>query len=499
MQSRFQILFCLPKMRLFSSSSVKMISLVPGFRRMFALPLAAILFQVPAFAALTWETFIPKALETSPDVRQTRLQFEVVDLPTRQAEFQLDWIANFEAGAERDRRVTMVNRVFDLDERFRTTGSLTKSFLTGTDLSLEVASEDLHSTSTLIVASRDGVFHSYLLTLEQNLWRNAFGQQWRSLLEAADSETRARRHQSLEETENALLRGAQLFWQAAVLERQYRESEAALKRWEALVSNVERKNRVRYAAPGELAQVQAQYHGRVRQARENRINFERAFVNLKVYLPEIEMSDLRWKEKFPKFGVRLQSSQHDITRTRAYELASLRERQLRAQAESVESRNKPQVALVGRVGATGIDTTTDASRQQWLEGDRPLWFIGVRLNHRFGSGFLDSEVKQAKAQARAQEIATVAEKERLRLLKEQIEGAIESLEQSIQAQNEELVAQRRAVQELTRAFNQGRIDISILIETINRAETAEVEQVQTRADLELAYLQWQFLFDKIDL
>lgn len=459
---------------------------------------AIVLNGSPALA-LTWENFISTALQSSPEVRQTQLRYEVTDLPLQEAQFELEWTATIETGVERDRRLTMNNRVFDLDERVRTTASVTKSFLTGTDLALDITNEDLDSTSTSVVAARDGVFNSYLLTLEQNLWRNAFGSQLRSLVNAADAETQALKNQRLEEVESSLLRGAQLFWQAAVLERQHRESEAALKRYETLVKSIERKSSVRYAAPGELAQVRAQYHGRVRQARENFINFEQALLNLKVYLPEIKITDLKWNEKFPQFGVKLQSSQHEIEKTRAYAVAELKKQQFSLEADSVESRNRAQVALVGRVGATGVDTSASESQQQLIEGRRPYWYVGVKLSHTFGSGFLTSEVRQARAQARAQEIATQSEKDRLKLIKAQLESAIESLEESIKAQNEELEAQRQAVQQLTRTYNQGRTDISILIETINRAETAEVEQVQTRADLELAYLQWQFLFDKIAL
>lgn len=449
--------------------------------------------------ALTWEGFIKTALQKSPEVEQTRLRYQVTDLPLQLAYYELDWTAALESGHERDRRLTMNNRVFDLDERFKTTASLSKSFLTGTDLYLDVVSEELKSTSTSVVAARDGVYNSYLLTLEQNLWRNAFGQQLRSQVKAAKAESQALKNERLEEIENSLLRGANLFWQAAVLERQYKESEAALKRYETLVKNIERKSQVRYAAPAELAQVRAQYHGRARQVRENLISYEQALLDLKVYLPEAVGASLLWDEKFPQFGVKLQSSQYKIQNTRAYELAELRKQKTIFEATGVASRNKAQFALVGKVGATGVDTTTADSQQQLIEGRRPSWYIGVKWSHTFGSNALESQVRQANAQARAQEIAFDSEKQRLVFLKEQLESAIESLEQSIKAQNEELQAQRQAVRELTRTYNQGRTDISILIEAINRAQSAEIEQVQTRANLEMTYLQWQFLFDKVQL
>lgn len=449
--------------------------------------------------AVTWENFIQTALEKSPEVIQTRLRYEVTDLPLRRANLELDWRATIESGFERDRRLTMNNRVFDLDERNRTTATVGKSFLTGTDLFLDFISEDLDSTSTSVVASRDGYYNSYLLTLEQNLWRNAFGRQHRASMNAAKAESEALRTERLESLESSLLRGANLFWQTAVLERQYKESEAALKRYEKLVTEIERKNRNRYAVPGELAQVRAQYHGRVRQTRENRINYEQALLDLAVFLPDSKSTELGWNEKFPQFGVKLKSASHEISRTRAYKLAELRQEQFNFQAVSAESKNKAQVALVGKVGATGADESSSVSRRQLMEGSRPSWYVGVKWSHTFGSGVQDAEIRQARAQARAQEIATASEKEKLLFLKKQLESAIDSLEQSIKAQNEELKAHRQAVQELTRTYNQGRTDISILIEVINRAEAAEVEQVQTRADLELAYLQWQFLFDKIDL
>lgn len=449
--------------------------------------------------ALDWESFVPAALQKSPDVQQTRLLYEVTELPLNRANAQLDWNMTVEVGQERDRTLTLTNQTFDLEESLMKTATVKKSFLTGTDMSLSLISEDYKSTSNFLTTPRDDTFESYVLSIEQNLWRNAFGQQLRSQVNAAKAEAEGITLRRYEEIEASILKGANLFWSAAVEERRYKESEAALERYKGLVRNIEGKSRNRYAAPGELAQVRAQFYSRERLVRLNKINFEQAMINLKVYLPEMKRADLKWSEKFPDFEIAKQGPQFDVTKTRAFQMAELRQKQLDLQAEGIESQNKAQVALVGRVGATGVDETASRARRQVVEGDRPEWYVGLKWSHTFGSGVHEAETRQAAAQARAQEIATQSEKERLSLLKYQLEGAIASLQANLKTQSEQLEAQRQAVQQLTRTYNQGRTDISILIDTINRAEDAEVEQVQTRADLEVAYLQWQFLFDKIKL
>jgi outer membrane protein TolC len=447
--------------------------------------------------AMTWAEFYKQATQKSPEIQSLRLRYSVKNLPELVVDSQFDWTLTLEAGQKRDRTVSLTNRAFDLEESMLYTASVEKYFATGTKLDLEILSQRLESTTTFLAAPRDGVFNSYLLTLEQNLWRDSFGIGSRARLNAADAEGEIYNLTGLELIEEALIKGSRLYWSAAVAFRKLNESKAALKRYETLVKNIEQKARNRYAAPGELSQVKAGYFNQQRQTQLNQLAFDRALLDLKVFLPE--MSSDKWvlPMDIPKYSQKIKSENMNIEDTRSFKISQLQKTQAAHNATSIKQQGRSQVALVGQVGATGVDTYTRPSQEQLINGDRPSWYIGVKWSQSFGSGIQSAQTKQAQAQAQAQEILFETESVRLKKLKDQLELDVFTLEDNLKVQLQVLNSRRDAVKELTQIFNQGRIDISILIAAIDRAEDAEVEQVQVRADLEIAYLQWLSLHDKI--
>lgn len=458
--------------------------------------LSFVCVSVQAVWSASWESFVSLSLKKSPQVQQIRYQYQVTDLTYLLAVQSLDWDVTLESGSERDRTETTSNQAFHLDENQINSLSLSKSFITGTDVSLVASTEKIKSRS-LSAASSALQSNSYLLNVEQNFWRNAFGGGVRDQLNSARKDAEIQALEKKEAIEAALLKGGQLFWQAAISERRYKESEAVLKRYGTLVESVAKKNRVRYAAPGEYAQVRAQYFARQQQARINKVNYEQAVSDLKLFLPEMTEADLKWNLEEPQFKAKVLSEKLNLQQTRSQRLAEFRKEKSELIADSVESLNRSQFALVGKIGATGIDSSATIADKEWTEGRRPSLYVGVKWSQTFGSGARDAQVRSARALALAQNLATQTEIQRLVTRAELLNEEITSLEDNLKSQDSQLQALRQAVQELNRNYNQGRIEIIVLIDLINRAETAEASHVEARADLELKFLDWQFLFDKI--
>lgn len=449
--------------------------------------------------AYDWHQFLDEAREKAPEIRSLRLQNEITDLEQREIEATYDWFLVFDIGQDRDRQVSLTNRNFDLEKSDLISAGLKKSFFTGTDIMLDLKSESLESTTTFLAAPRDGKFHSYLFTLEQNLWKNAFGLGSRAQLKSGQLQSKISQMQAAEAIEATLLKGADVYWKAAIANRRLVESEAALKRYEGLVRSIERKSRVRYAAPGELSQVRAEYFGRQRMAKINQVEFDQALLNLKVFLPSIQVNRWALPQSIPQYSSLMKSQKLSPESTRAYLLAEIKKQMKQLNYEATRSFNKPQLAFVGQVGATGVDASLAASQDQMIEGGRPYWYMGLRLSHSFGSDVYSRRVQQARAEARAEEIKVTAELSQITETFSLLERNVQILENNLRVQQLLLESRRQTVQELTKTFNQGRTDISILIDAINRAEEAEVEQVRVRAELELVYLQWQALTDQLPL
>lgn len=448
--------------------------------------------------ALTYKEFFKLAKTESPEVQSLRLQYEVSDLQKRILESNFDWVATVEFGKDRDRRLSLANRANDLEESDLFSTNVTKYFQTGTLVTAEILSEKLESTTTFLAGPRDGQFNSYLFTVEQNLWRDSFGIGSRATLESAKAQGSVTQMEGFELIEEVLLKGSDLYWKATVAYRRLIESESALKRYEGLVKNIENKSRNKYAAPGEFSQVKAEYFNRQRLAQVNRLEFDKALLELKVFLPSMSTDEWVLPKELPQYAAEVKSTRIDLEQTRSFKISNLKNEIAKNTAISTKQENRSQVALVGEVGATGVDVSSSVAEEQLLDGSRPHWYVGVKWSHSFGSDVQSARSRQAAALARSQEILTMTEMERLKKQKVQLELAILSLEGNLKIQSQLLDSRRDAVKELTRTYNQGRIDISVLIEAINRAEVAEVEQVQVRADLELAYIEWQALLDNLE-
>jgi outer membrane protein TolC len=461
------------------------------------------LAATPQFAsAATWDSFIPTALKSSPETKRIRLQYAVPELDHLVALQQLDWSLTWDSGFRRDRSEVpsiVQTNLFRLDQTVSHSLNMTKSFLTGTDLTFSAAKEDIRRRAPFITGTAQIFANSYLLTLEQNFWRNSLGLGIQDQLQAADKKSQVLRMEMAEALESALLQGAQLFWQAATWDVQTRESESVLKRLESLVKNVEQKHRNRYAAPGEYAQVQAQYFAQAQLVRLNKVRYRQAVNELKIFLPDWDEKDLRWSNIEPLFSDGVRSRPLALEQTRSFQLAELKKQQADQNAESVQSLNKPKLAFVGELGSTGVDPTNIRAEREWLQGRRPTYFVGLRFSHSFGSGVQEARIRAAKAQALAQEVSSDQDKTRGRQRAELLVEELVSLEENLKSQRQQLEALRQAVQELTTSFNQGRIDISVLIDILNQMQTAERLQIEARANLELRHLEWQFLFDEISV
>jgi outer membrane protein TolC len=449
--------------------------------------------------ALEWKDFLSLTLSQSPQAQAIRYDYEVLDSSEKEFQAKLDWYLTVDLGVERDRQVSLTNTNFDLEESELVSINLKKSFLSGTDISFDFRSDKLESTATFLAAPRDGHFHSYLITFEQNFWQNALGSGLRKADQGTRLETNIRKLEAAEKLEEVLIAGADLYWQTVLSNRRFIESEAALKRYENLFKNVQNKARVKYAAPGELAQVRAEFLSRQRLAKINRIEYEQKMLDLRVFLPSMESSSVFLPREVPQYSSLVKFNKKSVDQTRNYQLAELRKQQKNYEAESIESLNKPKLAFVGQVGATGANISTSASQEQMIEGRRPYGYMGIRFSHSFGENVQNTRIRKAKAEALAQKIRSDVSLNQFMEDLQLSEKNVEVLEFNLKVQQELLDSRRQAVNELTRTFNQGRTDISFLIESINRAEEAEVEQVKVRADLEMAYLRWQALTDQLKL
>jgi len=390
-----------------------------------------------------------------------------------------DW--NFTAETNRDNsRFEPFNGLpFNTGQNtMETNFNLQKNLATGTTVTVDLAksSTEFELATNSILPPFVNIWTS-TVGISQSLWRNYFGETWRKNLEAQAKLYESAKMQRLEDLENLILQGIQRYWGVVTAEASYKEAVQTRNRFKTLLANVKRKQAVGFANPGELAQVQAELEAREQGIYRTEATFKEAkeaFITFLAIDPS-EGSDFElqfYSETVPSPPKLDLLELNDI---RPVKIAAQRLDSARAFKEAASANRGAELALLGQYGIAGVDRNSEIARQEWIGAERPRAFIGLRLQWEFGSDWREEEYKNRS-------LAFEQENLRWSRLLREINDTKKNLERRLKANFEvtqSLLRQkefrRRAVDELSRSYQLGRIEIRSLIETINAAFGNEIE------------------------
>lgn len=439
-------------------------------------------------------------LKQGPKVKEVNLKYQQYGLAPVQSHSAYDWKLTAETGYEYDKTENLSFSGYSKYERLKNKLNLSKALLTGTNLSLDLArtaqKADVTTASTSTTAASLLTLDSLTFTVEQALWNNSFGRSDRAAIRKADLDYKALSTLRVNELEDVVLETLRAFWNAYVTQENFKESLASRERYEKLVSAVKRKNAVGYTSPGELAQVQAEYESRIQTVKTASIEYLKATDLLLTLLDLPSGSEINFivPTEIPSVP-KLNSYKLD-------ELRAIRSQNLKVTAAedavtSAQSKNHPTLNLVAKAGATGMSDTGDASYSELASGSRPLYYAGLKFQYNFGSGVQDEDYINKR-------LALDQEQTKLhRMRQEETNKELES-ERKVNAAYVIAMSAKvqkglreKAMQELNRSFNQGRTDISALIDSMNKFFASEIQYVRAIGDYQIALNEWASTRDEL--
>jgi len=400
-----------------------------------------------------------------------------------------DWHALAEVGEELD-SLKSINNFLDFRyRRDRLSLGLAKSFTTGLNASLILSSvgqsvEVLPSAAIVIPPLR--LYSENLsLNLEQSLWQNSLGEADRAQIAAAEASWKATQVTTEIDIEGLKIKALQTYWKAFVSCENFHESEAVKTRYLKLVEGVQRRTQYSYNNPGELALARAELENKIQSTRTTEQECLNNQADLLQILGLATTTQIIFKiQKSPK-PPQIQ------TEIPWDHLKSLEAQRLRTQAavalsESFDSKNHPNLSLMFKASSSGVDSQQNTAFSQMTTWNSPFYYIGLKWDYYFGSDVLDKNQQIARA---SREI----EEEKLARKKNEIQEQLYRTERKYQStyeQVESILAQRgfreMAVKELTKTYNQGRTDISTLIDSINKFYETNVRIAQGLSDYYIA-------------
>jgi outer membrane protein TolC len=444
------------------------------------------------------ESFSQMVLDQSPRSIEVGRRAELARLAYIRALSQLDYQVYFQTGYERSQFENISGLLnYNLEESYLMTAGIARTFSTGTRLNLDINRSnfryDLKAASSLPDRANQA---TAILGLNQSLWRNFFGEATRAQIRAAELSFEISRLNRLEELEALVVEGLSLFWNAYVAQESFKEALNSRDRYLKLVESVRRKDRIGYANPGELAQVEAELEGREQNVRRASSRYLEILDRLLTFAkiennPDVEFEVPR---AIPSPS---EMAPPNMAELRPIRISNLRVRAAENLLRSANSLSRSDVSLIARYGVSGTDREQAQADQEFFSGSRPKFFIGLRYESRFGSGLAEEEYRNQKSQLELEKVRQAREEreveDRLRALERQTQALFQVAE-SIARQKKH---RERAMQELTRTYNQGRTDIRALIETMNAAFNTQLDYLRAAGDYQVALTELKAIRDEL--
>jgi len=388
------------------------------------------------------------------------------------------------------------------DETLLSSVSLTKLFSTGTTVgaSYQRTSDKYVFPSGATIPSSlpgDKVTQDVLgLTIQQNLLADFFGRADRADIRSAQAQFDAAMIGRVSNLQDLVLSGIQTYWSAYVAQQTFQQTLAARSRYQKLTEAVRKKTKYGYSNPGEVEQAEAELEGQEQSVKAASVNYLSALDNLITLLRLPPGSDVKFEvptdiPPLPKLpGV-------DIEQLRPLRTSKLTLQSAEDAMRSADSRTYPNLALVGQLYSQGYDLNASDSYSEMVSGNHPKYYVGLQLSYSFGSGYNDELVLNKKVGRDLAEEQLNRQRLELKDKEADLTRRVQSTYLIAQSLKSQKSWSEKAAQELTKTYNQGRTDISVLITAIDKYFQSEVDYARSIGDYQIALNQWAAFRDEL--
>lgn len=431
--------------------------------------------------------------------QEINLQYQQLRLAVAQALATYQWNLAASTGYLFDKSVGLQSSVFDKTENLTTKLSLAKSFITGTAMNVEYQRTSFKGdpNATAGANNRSVATQDLLgLNITQDIWANFFGIAARADISSAELGYKASHLLRTNDLENLVLESIRTFWATYVSEQNFKEAISSRERSKKLMDAVKKKSGFGYANPGELAQAQADYEGRVQAVKENSTIYLQNLDTLNTLLGLPQNCEVKFvvSDVIPPVPQLPEKKLEDLRVVRS---SKLKVEAAQRAYDAAQSKDAPTLQLVGKIYSYGANDDGSGAYSDMISGAHPQYYAGVQFQYLFGADLL-SETRLNKKYAKDLEEVRLS-----RVTQESVDShlqaqrKVQSTYAAVLSSAEQKKFREKALQELNRSFNQGRTDISIYIEAMNKFSIAEIQYSQAIGNYQTALNEWAATRDEL--
>ncbi|MGZ3747023.1 MAG: TolC family protein, partial [Pseudobdellovibrionaceae bacterium] len=333
--------------------------------------------------------------------QEINLQYQQFRLSVAQSLAAYQWDFQATTGYLFDKSVGLQINFFEKSENLTTDLKLSKNFITGTNMGLEYKrisfKGDPNATAganTRSVATQDLLG----LSIAQNIWANFFGIADRGDTDAALLNYKSSVILRTHDLENLVLESIRAFWTAFVSEQNFQEAMVSRDRSKKLVDAVKKKSGFGYANPGELAQAQADYEGRIQEVKNTSATYLTNLdtINTLLGLPQGCEVKFSVSEVVPPIPQLPEKSIQDL---RVIRSEKFKVQGAQRAYDAAKSKDAPTLQLVGKIYSYGLQTDGNGAYSDMVSGAHPQYYAGLQFEYLFGADLL-SETRLNKKYAK---------------------------------------------------------------------------------------------------
>lgn len=388
--------------------------------------------------------------------------------------------------SEKDDTDTAISNLKIDQIRKKYTAILGKNFLTGTALTLEATRLDYQSG--LIPTSLSTNFNqNYLaLNLQQSIYPNFFGSIDRSKVNINYSQMQKEQIQLKLDQIDLIKNKLANYWKLKILEIQIQKNRELISKYEILYQKVKQKNKNGLSNPGEAEQTEAELIQRKQNLSDDFSNSHILRQQLRQDLALSPDQDFKIETETLLDINQLNRNQIDkkinpkiikIENTLMFQLQSTKTVNARNAYDAALNSNLPEISLYGRYTQQGLDASQAESMDEFNRADKNKYLIGLKVNYYFGSNINELNYKIRKQEFDSESTNTIKVhndlKNYFQNLAEKINVATDNKLASLQI----LELRSQITKKILKSYNQGRTDISVLIDAYGKEALAEVNMV----------------------
>ena len=427
-------------------------------------------------------------------------QLTAYNLATVQSAY--DFTLALDASQDLDKTKSLLSNAYIENDTNLISAKLSKALSTGTLLTFEGSntrfSPNPNPNTNFGTAGPNPAQSNEMIgfTIQQSLWKNYLGSSDRAIINAAFKTEEASKISRADNLQNVVLEGVKQFWKTFVAQENFKEAIASRERYEKLVDVVKKKSSLGYANPGELAQIQAELETRNQNVKIQSTSYLAATDQLITLIKADPNSEIKFTvpeelPPLPKF------SHISIEQLRFINAQKLKMESAELAMNSSQSKNHPDLSLVGKVYQNGVDQSADNAFNQMTSGSNPRLYVGFKYSQTFGSGIQQEEFINKRLQY---EIENTKYERIKREVSDQVldsQRKIQSTFAVVSSMKKQKELREKAALELQKAYNQGRTDITNMITALNQYFAVEVDYSRAIGDYHIALNEYAALKDDL--